>query len=102
MGNIVEYEGNLYIYVTGKSNEDMSSCSYDRTYSLFPYDPELPDDLVVDAKELKSVRVTGMKNPVQQRPDKIPYIQVGESDIKGVKKYYLERDYPKKKKEPTK
>lgn len=41
MYDIIKFEdGSKYIVVGFKSNEDMGSCSYDRTYHLIPYHKE--------------------------------------------------------------
>lgn len=102
MASIVEIEGELYIALSMTNYEDMGSCSYDREYKLYPYDSDLPDDLIIDMSRVTTYRQMGVRNIVIQRSDKIPYEQYGYSRIRGKETIMLERKYPEPINQPTK
>ena len=94
VGNIVEYENELFLVVHFVNREENWYCSYSRDYYLFPYFAELPDDLEINIKECSKVQIEGVtSDPVKVREDKMPYSQYGFSEIRGEKNIFLERKW---------
>lgn len=102
---IVEIEGELYIVLETLNNrEDAGSMSYSRDLLIYPYSPDLPDDLHIQTGvySARVYQLRGVTNTVIKREDKIPYEQYGYSVIEGIKTVMLRRKYPEEITRPSK
>lgn len=89
-------KGQLFINLgVIQNNENMGSCSYDRTYRLYPYESTLQDEIMLDLNNTIAYGVKSVTLPFKEREDKIPFEQYGYQSINNVESIMIRRVYPK-------
>lgn len=94
IGTIIEIEDRegLFVVVGYQNYETDRDFQHVKDFLIIPYEHE-KDDLIVDLTNAELLKVRGLHNPVNVRKDKKSYVQYGYSDIRGVRKIYLERTW---------